>query len=142
MNKERLNEKFKNAVETSESDYGKYFLSKLFDLDVSYTENTCTVEFDIEDFMYNPMEVLHGGVIAFVLDVSMGHLCKKVIGAAVTVEMKVQYMKAVKTGKLTSTAMFLRKGKNISFLESKMIDADGNIVAFATGTFAKVKQPQ
>lgn len=140
MNKEILNEKFKNAIETSESDYGKYFLSRLFDLDITYTENTCTVEFDVEDFMYNPMEALHGGVIAFVLDVSMGHLCKKVIGPAVTVEMKVQYMKAVKTGTLTCVGQFLKKGRNISFLEAKMIDRDGNIVAFATGTFAKVKQ--
>lgn len=140
MNKEIVNEKFKNAIETSESEFGKYFLSKFFDLDVSYTEDTCTVEFDVEDFMYNPMGVLHGGVIAFVLDNSMGHLCKKVIGAAVTVEMKVQYMKAIKTGKLTCTAMFLKKGRNISFLESKMFDGDGNIVALATGTFAKVKQ--
>ncbi|KEF36110.1 hypothetical protein M670_04707 [Schinkia azotoformans MEV2011] len=140
MNKEIVNEKYKHAIDSCESDYGKYFLSKLFDLDITYTEDTCTVEFDVEDFMYNPMEVLHGGVIAFVLDVSMGHLCKKVVGAAVTVEMKIQYMKAIKTGKLTCTAMFLKKGRNISFLESKMIDAEGNIVAFATGTFAKVKQ--
>lgn len=139
MNKMITNEKFKNAIETCESDYGKYFLSKLFDLDFSYTEDTCTVEFAIEDFMYNPMEVLHGGVIAFVFDVSMGHLCKKVIGAAVTVEMKVQYMKAVKTGKLICKAEFLRKGRNISFLESKMMDVDGNLIASATGTFAKVK---
>lgn len=138
MNKSVLNEKFTNAVDNCKDEFENYFLSKLFDLKFAYTDETCTIEFDIEDFMYNPHKILHGGVISFVLDVSMGHLCKKIIGPAVTVEMKVQYFKAVKTGKVTCVASFLRKGKNILFLESRMRDSEGNLLAMATGTFARV----
>jgi len=138
MNKNVLNEKFTKALENCEDEYENYFLAKLFDLKFNYEEETCTIEFDVEEFMYNPHLILHGGVIAFVLDVSMGHLCKKIIGQAVTVEMKVQYFKAVKTGKLISEATFLKKGRRISFLESKMKDTEGNLIAMATGTFAMV----
>ncbi|WP_458413710.1 PaaI family thioesterase [Schinkia sp. CFF1] len=138
MNKTVLNEKYTKAVESCKSEFENYFLAKLFDLQFQYTDETCTVEFDIEDFMYNPHQILHGGVISFVLDVSMGHLCKKVLGPAVTVEMKVQYFKAAKSGKVKCEAKFLKKGRNILFLESRMYDEKENLIAMATGTFARV----
>ncbi|HHY74764.1 MAG TPA: PaaI family thioesterase [Bacillus bacterium] len=138
MNKTVLNEKFSKAIETCASEYENYFLAKLFDLEFHYTDETCTVEFEVEDFMHNPRQFLHGGVIAFVLDVSMGHLCKRIIGDAVTVEMKIQYFKGVQAGKLSCEAQFLKKGRTISFLESRVKDCDGNLIAMATGTFAKV----
>ncbi|NSL50939.1 PaaI family thioesterase [Calidifontibacillus erzurumensis] len=140
MNKTALHEKFSKAADQCESDYEKYFLAKLFDLQFTYTDDTCTVEFEVEDFMHNPHNVLHGGVIGFVFDVSMGHLCKKVIGPSVTVEMKVQYFKSVKSGKVQCVAKFLRKGRNILFLESRMYDCEGNLIAMATGTFARIKE--
>lgn len=138
MNKLVADQKYTEAIENSDYDYEKYFLAKFFDLKFEYTDETCKVEFEVEDFMYNPHLILHGGVIAFALDVSMGHLCKKIVGAAVTAEMKVQYFKAVKTGRLSCEAKFLKKGRRISFLESRMTDSEGNLIAMATGTFAMV----
>ncbi|WP_017755119.1 PaaI family thioesterase [Calidifontibacillus oryziterrae] len=138
MNKLVADEKYTKAKENCDNDYEKYFLARFFDLNFTYTDETCTVEFEVEDFMHNPHQILHGGVISFVLDVSMGHLCKKIVGAALTAEMKVQYFKAVKSGKLICEAKFLKKGRRISFLESRMWDSEGNLIAMATGTFAMI----
>jgi len=138
LNKTEIDEKNTYKPETCENVYEKDFLTKLFDLQFLYVDETCKIEFNVEDFMHNPLHVLHGGVIAFILDTAMGHLCKKEIGTAVTVEMKVQYFKGVSAGKLTCEAKFLKKGRSIQFLESKMTDSEGNLLAMATGTFAKI----
>ena len=116
----------------------KQLLFQFFDLSISYESETCTVEFLVEDFMYNPRSKLHGGVIAFVMDVSMGHLCKKVIGTSVTMEIKIQYLKAVSSGNISCIARFLKKGRSTAFLESRMTDEAGDLIAMATGTFKKV----
>lgn len=140
MNNTGIDEKNTSAQETCENVYEKDFLTKLFDLHFRYTNETCTVDFNVDDFMHNPLGVIHGGVIAFILDAAMGHLCKKEIGTAVTAEMKVQYLKAVNAGKLQCEAKFLKKGRSLQFLESRLTDLEGNLIAMATGTFVKVKE--
>ena len=116
------------------------FLDQFYGLNYSFSEGKCSIEFEVEDFMLNPISYLHGGVSAFVLDSSMGYLCNKEMGVpTVTAEMKVQYMKGVSSGKLTCVARFLKKGKKVSFLESRITDCEGNVLTHATATFLAVK---
>jgi uncharacterized protein (TIGR00369 family) len=90
----------------------------------------------VNDFMFNPQGSLHGGVIAFALDVSMGHLIHHVTKrAAVTLEMKTQYMRPAVSGCVRCEARFLKRGRTVSFLESSMTDSEGKIVAAATATW-------
>lgn len=138
MDKSVVSKKFSNALEHSEQVYEKFFLAKFFDLTFSYGDETCKIEFQVEDFMLNPNSFLHGGVTAFVIDTSMGHLCKKVVGNCVTIEMKVQYLRPIQVGKIVCEAHFLKKGKKISFLEADVRDLEGNLLAQATATFAKI----
>ena len=123
------------ALETHEQDFGKFFLARFFGCEFEYTDDACKVSFEMTDFMTNPQGGLHGGVIAFVLDISMGHLLWKKAGAGTTLEMKVQYAKAAKTGRLTATGRFLRQGRSISYLRSELTDQDGDLIAFATSTW-------
>lgn len=138
INKDIALQRFSQASENSEYEFEKFFLARFFDLNFSYSNETCTVEFQVEDFMYNPRCVLHGGVIAFVMDVSMGHLCKKFIGTSATIEMKVQYLTPVTSGSVSCEARFLKKGRKIVYVESRMTDQDGELVAMATATFKTV----
>jgi acyl-CoA thioesterase len=132
---------FQNALATYEQDFGTFFLARLYALEIAYPGETCVVTFEPQEFMFNPQGTLHGGVIATVMDISMGHLLKHASGAGTTLEMKTQYLKAARTGRLTCTGRFLRKGRGISYLASELTDAEGDLVAFATATWKSLKSP-
>ena len=105
---DRLEQALNNVSKTST------FLDQFYGLNYSFSDGTCSIEFEVEDFMLNPISYLHGGISAFVLDSAMGYLCNKEMGApTVTAEMKVQYMKGVSSGKLTCVARFLKKRKKV-----------------------------
>jgi len=131
---------FEQALKTHEQDFGKFFLARFFGCEFEYTDDACKVSFELKDFMLNPQGGLHGGVVAFVLDISMGHLLWKKAGAGTTLEMKVQYAKAARAGRLTATGRFLRQGRSISYLRSELTDESGDLVAFATSTWKSLKR--
>lgn len=135
MNKELAARKFQDALDQHENVFEKFFLARFFDLRFQYEDERCIVKVPVEDYMFNPQGSLHGGIIGFILDVSMGHLCRKILGAAVTVEMKVQYLRPVKQGIITCEASFLKKGSKLISLESRMMDEDNKLVALGTSTW-------
>jgi len=130
---------FERALADHEQDFGHFFLAKLYGLDIHYTTEECRITFDLQEFMLNPQGGLHGGVTAFVLDVAMGHLLNRSSGAGATLEMKVQYVKAPKSGRMTALAKFVRHGRSISFLRAELTDDHNDIVAFATSTWKSLK---
>ena len=138
MNKELAMKKFEDALINHKSEFEKFFLVRFFDLKFTYDDETCTVEVPVEDYMYNPFGSLHGGIISFILDASMGHLCNKKIGAAVTLELKTQYLKPVKSGTIKCQASFLKQGRKIVSLESRMTDEAGDLIAIGTATWMRV----
>lgn len=131
---------FDNALATYDQDFGKFFLTRLFGMDFEYLEDACRITFDLKDFMFNPQGGLHGGVIAFALDISMGHLLCKTSGPGTTLEIKVQYVKAARSGKVTATGRFLRHGRSISYLRSELVDDKGDLIAYATSTWKSLKE--
>ena len=127
---------FRNAIETHTPAFETFFLAKFFGAEVSYAEETCIVELPVNDYLFNPQGSLHGGVIAFALDVSMGHLIHRTTGrAAVTLEMKTQYVRPALSGRVRCEARFLKRGRSVSFLESRMTDLDRKLIAAATATW-------
>jgi uncharacterized protein (TIGR00369 family) len=139
MNKEHLTNVFEEAVTTQQPEFGKFFLAKFFQLDVSYGDETCLVKFPVEEYMFNPQGSLHGGVISLALDVSMGHLSKKFLGTAVTLEMKTQYLRPAKSGFVLCEAQFLKKGRRIVYVESRMTNEEGKLLAIANATWSRVE---
>ncbi len=126
---------FESALATYRQDFGTFFLARLLGLEIIYPEGTCVITFEPADFLFNPQGTLHGGIIATVMDISMGHLLAREAGPGATLEMKTQYLKAAAAGKLVCTGRFLRQGKGISFLASEMVDDRGELVAHATATW-------
>ena len=136
MDEDAARAAFEEALRTHRPDFGTFFLARLFGLDISYTDETCIVEVPVLDFMFNPQGSLHGGVIAFALDVSTGHLIKRTVGRpGITLEMKTQYLRPALSGRVRCEGRFLRRGRSINYLESRMTDADGKLLAIATSTW-------
>src|SRR5919205_1084337 len=142
VNEAVAREAFENALATHKQDFGEFFLLRLYGMDIEYTDEECRITFEVKDFMHNPQGGLHGGVIAFVLDISMGHLLYRRSGPGATLEMKVQYLSVARAGMLTCVARFLRHGKSISYLRSELVNADGDMIAFGTSTWKSLRLPK
>ena len=54
---------FEEALRSHKPGFGSFFLARLFGLDILYTDETCRIEIDVNDFRFNPRGFLRGGVI-------------------------------------------------------------------------------
>jgi uncharacterized protein (TIGR00369 family) len=136
MDEKTARDSFERALAAHEPKFEKFFLSGLIGLEFSYTHDSCTIEFEVADFMFNPQGSLHGGIIATVMDISMGHLIHHRTGrGAATIEMKTQYLRPLVSGRARCVSGFIRFGRRISYLESRLYDADGKLSAASTATW-------
>jgi len=132
---------FEAALADYDQTFGTFFLARLLGLEISYPDaDTCAVEMELKDFMFNPQGTLHGGIIATMLDISMGHLLKKTIGPGMTLEMKTQYLRPARAGRVRALGTFLKKGKSINYLETRLYDADNSLLAVANSTWQLLPQ--
>lgn len=131
------------ALDDHEQAFERFFLARFLDLGFAYLPGTapdadktaCRVTCPVTDMVRNPQGMLHGGVICSVMDISMGHLVAKVAGPGATIEMKVQFMRPVAEGTVTAEGRFTRRGRSLSFMESRLWDHGGALVAHATATW-------
>ena len=126
---------FEEAIRIHSPGFGTFFLARLLGLDITYGEADCTVRCEVKEFMYNPQGSLHGGLIATILDISMGHLLTHKAGVGMTLQMNTQYIKPARSGIVQARATFLRRGRSINYLESRMTDPEGELMASATSTW-------
>jgi uncharacterized protein (TIGR00369 family) len=123
--------------------FERFFLARLFDLSFSYLpegvpdadKTTCRIAFPVTDRLMNHQGVVHGGVLATVMDISMGHLVAKVAGPGATIEMKIQFMRPLTGTAAVCEGQFTKRGRSISFMESRVRDEIGRCVAHATATW-------
>lgn len=85
-------------------------------------------------------DVLHGGLLATLLDEAMTRLVWKKFGAAVTAEMTVRYLAPARIGeKLRVRGKILVDGGRLVKTEAKVLKQDGAVVAQAAGKALKLK---
>jgi uncharacterized protein (TIGR00369 family) len=130
---------FDRAIAEPQEEFGNFFLARLLGFEIAYPHATCEVKFTVQDFMYNPQGTLHGGMLTTALDVSMGHLLRRAAGPGATLEFKVQFLAAMRTGVVTCRAQILRQGKSICFLRSEAFNEAGEAIAFATSTWSLIR---
>lgn len=135
--------RLKDALDTHEQVFERFFLARFLDLSFAYlpdaapdgAKEVCRLTFPVTDLLRNPQGALHGGMMASAMDISMGHLVAKVAGPGATIEMKVQFLRPVMDGTVTVEGSFTRRGRSLSFMESRLYAADGKLAAHATATW-------
>ncbi|MBN2026085.1 MAG: PaaI family thioesterase [Actinobacteria bacterium] len=94
-------------------------------------------ELEVKEGLFNPHGVLHGGAIYAMADTGMGGALYTVLDEnelCTTVEIKIAYFKAVKSGKLVCETRVIERHSRIAILESEVTAGD-KLVAKALGTF-------
>ena len=92
---------------------------------------------------HNPMGTLHGGVYCDLADAAMGYAYAATLAegeAFTTVELKINFLRAVRRGKLTAEAKVVKAGSTVSYVECDVKDQSGRLVARAASTCLKLRQ--
>jgi uncharacterized protein (TIGR00369 family) len=85
--------------------------------------------------------IVQGGFITGWIDAIMALACMAKCGPDVlvlTLEIKISFLNSAKVGKIISTAKVIKNTKSIAFIEGKLEDSKGSLVATGTCT-AKLK---
>ena len=136
-------ERARIAAAAPAAEFGNFFLARFLDLDISYDDEaqTCQVVLPYARHLCNPQGTVHGGVITTAMDISMGHLCRRFVSTAVTVEMQVRFFRPLGgTGRIEGR--LLRPGRRIVHLESRLYDEHDRLAAFATGSWHRLDSVQ
>jgi uncharacterized protein (TIGR00369 family) len=95
--------------------------------------------FQPQEFHFNPLGSVHGGVITAVLDSAMGCTLHSVLPLGIgytTIDIKVNFLKSIsiKTGLMRATGAIINQGNRTALLEARLIDENDKLYAFATST--------
>jgi acyl-CoA thioesterase len=94
-------------------------------------------ELQVKKEFFNPHGVLHGGVVYAMADTGMGGALYSMLAEnelCTTVEIKIAYFTAVKSGKLVCDTRVIERRSRIAIMESEVASGD-KLVAKALGTF-------
>ncbi len=107
-------------------------------LSVSQERMEVEVAFDAKaELLANPMKQVQGGYLCAMLDECMSVACmvaSKMTAVAPTAEMKTSFFRPAMPGELKGIGRVVRWGRTLAFTEGELYDADGRLVAKATGT--------
>lgn len=110
-------------------------------LDIKYTDftgDTLTAEMPVTHKTHQPYGLLHGGVNAVLAETLGSFLsvlqCNPDTHGSVGININVNHMKSVRSGKVIGKARFLKKGNSIHFLEIEIRNESGELTAQATMT--------
>lgn len=95
---------------------------------------------------YNPMGVVHGGLMCTLLDSAAGCAVQSMLPVATgysTIEIKVSYIRPLRAdvGELSAVGRVLRLGRRVAFAEAHARDGEGELVAHATTSLAAIVEP-
>lgn len=91
-----------------------------------------------DESTYNPLGIVHGGLVCTVLDSAAGcavHTTLPAGTAYTSIEIKVNYMRPVHGGTpLTIRGWVTKPGRRVAFAEAEVTGPDGKVIANATST--------
>src|SRR5215468_11158287 len=99
-------------------------------------------EMEADERHHNPMGTLHGGVYCDLADAAMGYAYASTLAEGetfTTVELKINFFRPVRKGKLTAKATVIRAGSNLGYVECDVRDGEGKFVARAASTCMKLR---
>ncbi len=89
------------------------------------------------DLLLNPMKQIQGGYLCAMLDEVMSVACMVTSGmthVAPTAEMKTSFFRPAQPGVLHGVGRVVKWGRTLAFTEGELFDAEGRLLAKATGT--------
>jgi uncharacterized protein (TIGR00369 family) len=99
--------------------------------------DSCCIELDLGERHLQPFGIVHGGVIATLIDTATfwaGFMRLPEDAGLVNVDLKLNYLKAVASGHLRADGRCLRAGRQISYAEASVFNEAGELIAHGSST--------
>jgi len=93
----------------------------------------------------NPMGTVHGGILCDIADAAMGIAYAATLDEGetfTTLELKINFLKPVWTGRLTATGRVVKGGRTVGLVECDVVDDEDRLVARATSTCMTLRGEQ
>jgi len=99
-------------------------------------EGSVTFFLEPQEFHYNPLGTMHGGVISTLLDTAAAcsvHTTLPVGVGYTSLDLNVKFLRPITlaSGRLTCTGTVLQRGRRTSLAEARLVDAQGRLCAQA-----------
>jgi uncharacterized protein (TIGR00369 family) len=112
----------------------------LLDMDgLEVDEARVTVYLTPQEFHYNPLGTVHGGVLATVLDTAAGCAVHTTLSAGegyTSLDLTTKFLRPVTlaSGRLRCEGTVLSRGRRTALAQARLTDAAGRLAAYATST--------
>lgn len=106
---------------------------------VHAAQGTATFTCHPDESHYNPIGTVHGGLVCTLLDSALGCAVQTTLPKGLgytSIEIKVSYLRSVRadSGPLTCVGTVSKAGNRVAFADGTVTDANGKLVATATGS--------
>jgi uncharacterized protein (TIGR00369 family) len=101
------------------------------------SDGTARLEVEVDERHLNPAGAVHGGMLATLVDTTMGAAVKSAVdeAAPATSQLTVTYLRPGKPGRLVVKAEVSKRGDSLTMCEAD-VEQDGQPVVHALATFA------
>lgn len=105
-----------------------------------YDKKSFVIAYETENWMKNPGGIVHGGIIATMLDNAMGTMARTWTGALVnpTISMDVSYSRPIQAGcRMEAEVTLTHSGRTIAYVTSRIYPAGepDKVAATASGAY-------
>lgn len=103
-------------------------------------DGTARLELEAEERHLNPAGSIHGGLLATLVDTTMGAAVASAVDdeLPVTSQLTITYLRPGKPGPLVVTARVSKRGENLTICEAD-VEQDGKTLVHGLATFALVE---
>ncbi len=113
-----------------------------FEIDLSDPEGCARCDLSIRPDHLNSQDVLHGGIIAMLLDVACGNAAsawfdREAHPVVLTVSLNISYVSAVNRGRVTAIGRPAGGGHKLAHISGELRHENGDLIATAAGVFKR-----
>lgn len=101
-------------------------------------DGTIEIALDLQAHHLNPGGIIHGGVIATLLDIAIGLALRTRLSlefAHVTTQLNISYLKPCREGRVVATGTAIHQGRRTGYGEAELRDDRDRLLSKATGSF-------
>ena len=102
---------------------------------------------ELDESVYNPIGVVHGGLVCTLLDTVVGCAVHTTLPRGLgytSIELKVNYLRPVRadSGPLTAVGTVVKPGRRVAFAEGQVLDAADRVVATGSSSLLVFPLPE
>jgi len=129
-----------NQPDLSESPYQRFLGLELVRCEEGLVE--IGMPFREEFLRDDGSDWLHGGILSALIDIAGDYaVYSKTAGDVPTVDLRVDYLRPAKRGRLTALARTVKVGRRVSIADVEVKDEQGQVVAVGRGVYATPSPP-